>query len=185
MRNLQFRELSLASGTLVMAAVLTLTGCSSSGGTSSPTSSASTATSQPATSSAPATGGPSEPATGAGATAAIKANWVAFFNPKTPTARRIALLEHGDLFAAVIKGQAGSPLAALATARVDKVTLTGTEHAGVVYDILTGGQVALANQNGVAVYEDGIWKVGDESFCGLLKLENGGGSSGLPVRCKS
>ena len=33
---------------------------------------------------------------------------------------------------------------------------------------------ALANQTGTAVYENGIWKVGDISFCQLLKLENNG-----------
>ena len=32
----------------------------------------------------------------------------------------------------------------------------------------------LANQTGTAVYEGGIWKVGDVSFCQLLKLENNG-----------
>ena len=48
-----------------------------------------------------------------------------------------------------------------------------------------GGQSALANQAGVAVLQDGTWKVGLASFCGLLALENGGKTSGLPAACKS
>ncbi|HXP18979.1 MAG TPA: hypothetical protein VN840_04945 [Streptosporangiaceae bacterium] len=185
MHNLQIRELGLASFTLMMAAGMTLTACSS-GGSSSPTSSASSASSQPAASSAPASSAPpgSEPATGAGALAAIKTNWIAFFNAKTPTARRIALLQNGPVFAAVIRAQAGSPLAQLATATVSKVTLTGTDQAGVIYNILASGQVALSDQPGVAVYQNGTWKVGLASFCGLLKIENLGKSKGLPSGCK-
>ena len=37
----------------------------------------------------------------------------------------------------------------------------------------------------MAVYQDGTWKVGLASFCGLLALENGGKTSGLPAACKS
>jgi hypothetical protein len=166
-----------------MAAGITLTACSSGGGSSSPTSSPSSATSQPASSSPPSTGPSSEPASGAGATAAIKANWIAFFNAKTPTARRIALLQDGQLFSAVIKAQASSPLALLASATVSKVTLTGTSQASVTYNILASGQVALPNQSGVAVYQNGTWKVGLASFCGLLRLENAGKSKGLPSGC--
>jgi hypothetical protein len=182
---LQLRELSLASVTLVIAAGMTLTACSggsSSSPTSIPSSAASQPASQPASSSAPPAG--SEPATGAGATAAIKANWVAFFDANTPTARRISLLQDGQLFATIIKAQAGSTLAQLASAKVNSVTMTGADKAGVVYSILAGGQVALPNQSGVAVYQDGVWKVGLASFCGLLKLENAGKSKGLPHVCE-
>lgn len=107
---------------------------------------------------------------------------MAFFSAKTPTARRIALLQNGQLFAPVIRAQAGSPLAQLATAKVTKVTLTGAGKAAVTYDILAGGQTGLSGQSGVAVYQDGLWKVGLASFCGLLRLENGG-SKGLPAGC--
>jgi hypothetical protein len=187
MRNLQFRELSLASATLVLAAGLTLTACSSSGGTGGSTPPASSPATQPAsqpatsppTSSAPATGS-SEPSSGAGAIAAIKANWIAFFSANTPTARRIELLQNGSVFSVIIKAQAGSSLAALASAKVTSVSLTGTDQAGVVYSILVSGQSELGGEHGVAVYQDGIWKVGDASFCGLLTLE---GTSGLPSAC--
>lgn len=162
---------------------MTVTACSSGGSSSSPPATPPSTSAQPPTSSAPATQPSGEPTAGAAAIAAIKANWVAFFNAKTPISRRIALLQNGQLFASVIRAQAGSPLAQLASAKVTKVTLTGTDHAGVTYDILAGGQTGLSGQSGVAVYQDGVWKVGDASFCGLLKLENGGSSKGLPSGC--
>jgi len=46
--------------------------------------------------------------------------------------------------------------------------------ATVSYDITLSGTTALANQTGTAVYQNGTWKVGDVSFCQLLKLENAG-----------
>jgi hypothetical protein len=180
MRDLHFRELSLTSVTLLMAAGMTA--CSSGGG-STGSSPPPVVSSAPATS-APASAPPSgEPASGAGAIAAIKTNWVAFFDAKTPVAKRISLLQNGTLFASLIRAQASSPLALLATAKVSKVTLTGTSQAAVTYDILAGGQVGLSNQAGVAVYQDGTWKVGLASFCGLLRLENGGSSDKLPASC--
>ncbi len=94
------------------------------------------------------------------------------------------MLQDGDKLAAVIKAQSGSSLAATASAKVTHVTLTGTNQASVTYSILVGGQPALPNQQGVAVYQNGIWKVGLVSFCGLLKIENAGKSSGLPAACK-
>ena len=58
--------------------------------------------------------------------------------------------------------------------------------AAVTYTILLDGQPpALTNQPGMAVYQDGTWKVGLASFCGLLSVENSGNTSGLPAACKS
>jgi hypothetical protein len=44
----------------------------------------------------------------------------------------------------------------------------------VTYNVLLSGTTALSNQTGVAAYQNGTWKVGDVSFCGLLTLESGG-----------
>ncbi len=43
----------------------------------------------------------------------------------------------------------------------------------------------MQNQSGVGVYEDGTWKVGVASFCGLLVLENNGIMASLPATCKA
>jgi hypothetical protein len=135
--------------------------------------------------SAPATSAPVSSASAApsgSAAALITANWEKFFNAKTPVAQRVALLQNGSTFASVIKAQAGSGLAATATAKVTKVTMTSANQATVKYTILIGGSPALANQTGVAVKQGGTWKVGVASFCGLLTLENSGKT---PAVCKS
>ena len=181
MQRLYFRESTLVSASLLLAATLALGACSSSGGGSGNTQPATPATSPAAPTSAPASG---EPTSGAGAVSAIEKNWATFFNAKTSTSRRLALLQDGDKLAAVIKAQSTNPLAATASAKVSHVTLTGTDQASVTYSILVSGQAVLSGQQGTAVYQDGVWKVGLASFCALLKLENAGKSSGLPAACK-
>ncbi len=120
-----------------------------------------------------------------GASATIAKNWEAFFSAKTPVAKRLDLLQDGQTFASVIRGQAGTGLASEASAKVTKVTVVSSTQAKVTYTILIGGSPALSNQTGVAVYQDGTWKVGVASFCGLLTVENSGKTSGLPAACKS
>jgi hypothetical protein len=131
---------------------------------------------------------PSTPSTSSAMSAdrnEITANWEAFFNAKTPVAKRVSLLQDGSTFSSIIKSQAGSGLASEATAQVTKVTVISSSQAQVTYSILVSGTPELKNQAGTAVYQDGTWKVGVISFCGLLILENGGSSSSLPAACKS
>ena len=152
-----------------------------------------TGASTPSSSSAaPSSSAPVSTSTSAAATSGnsaaektIAANWVAFFNAKTPTSKRIALLQDGSAFATIIKSQAGSGLAGSASAKVTKVTVTTPTQAKVTYDILVGGQPALSGKTGVAVKQGGTWKVGVASFCGLLALEAGGKTSGLPSACQA
>jgi hypothetical protein len=158
----------------------TLAACGGSG-----TSGSSVSTPPPASSAAPASSPASTSAGGSAADSAIAANWTAFFSAKTPVARRVSLLQDGQAFASVIKSQAGGGLAAAATAKVTKVSVTSPSQATVTYSILVGGQPALSGRTGVAVKQDGTWKVGVASFCGLLALENGGKTAGLPSACAS
>jgi hypothetical protein len=150
---------------------LVLAGCGSSG-PSTPSPNPSSATSSTSSSGSG----------GNAAIAAIKADWEAFFAASTPVSRRVQLLQNGQLFQALIAAQAKSPLAASASAKVTKVSNVTSTQATVTYSILAGGQTALPNQTGVAVYQNGTWKVGDASFCGLLRLEK---TSGLPAACNS
>jgi hypothetical protein len=166
---------------LVCALAAGIAACSS--GSNSSSSGASSSPSSAPSSSAPATS--ASPVSSSGATAAITANWEAFFSPKTPVAKRVSLLQDGQTFESVIKSQAGSGLAASATSKVTKVTVVSPTQAKVTYSILLGGQPALSNQAGVAVKQGGTWKVGVASFCGLLTVENSGKTSGLPAACKS
>jgi hypothetical protein len=155
-----------------------LAACSSGTGTTS-------APSSPAAAAPSASATTSGSSSSTGAEQAITTNWEAFFNPQTPVAKRVSLLQDGQAMSSIISAQAGSGLASQATAKVTKVTVTSPTQAKVTYTILVGGTPALKNQAGVAVYQDGTWKVGLASFCGLLALENSGNTSGLPAACSS
>jgi hypothetical protein len=154
--------------------------CGSSGSSSSTT--PSTSASSTSATSAPASASPSAAASGGNAVAEITANWIAFFNPKTATAKRVSLLQNGQLFASEIRSSASFPGASSASAKVTKVTVTSATQANVTYNILLLGTPVLSNQKGVAVLVGGTWKVGDASFCSLLTLENSGKA---PSVCKS
>jgi hypothetical protein len=167
----------IAAPALGLALAATMAACSSSG--SSATASPSSAPPSSSVASSPAASG-SSPSAGstAGASgdakAQITSNWEAFFDGKTSAAKKISLLQNGQKFATVINAQAGSGLAASAGAKVKTVVVNSPAQATVNYDITLSGATALANQTGTAVYQDGTWKVGDVSFCQLLKIENGG-----------
>jgi hypothetical protein len=157
-------------GACALAAVLAA--CGSSGpshpSTPAPTSPAATSTTSGSTSAA---------------TAAIKANWTTFFNFKTATSKQVALLQNGSDFTSAINGMKSNPIASGANAQVLSVTNVTPSTATVKYNVLLGTAVALPNQTGTAVYEDGTWKVGDASLCGLLGLELK--KSQLPPACSS
>jgi hypothetical protein len=114
---------------------------------------------------------------------AIKTNWTKFFNFKTATSNQVALLQNGSDFTSAINGMKGNPIASGANAKVLSVTNVTPTTATVKYDVLLGTAMALPNQTGTAVYEDGTWKVGDASLCGLLGLELK--KSQLPPACSS
>jgi hypothetical protein len=157
---------------------------SSSGSTPASGSSSAAATSVAPSSAAPAPAS-SAPAGSSAASKVIAANWTAFFSAKTPVARRVSLLQDGQQFASIIKSQAGGGLAAEASAKVTKVAVKSASQATVTYSILVAGQSALAGKTGTAVLQDGTWKVGVASFCGLLALENTGSNTKLPPACGS
>jgi len=172
--HLLARRIALAP-TLAVVLALTVAACSSSSSTSASTSTSSSSA-PAASSSAPSSAAASSPSTGgsSAAVAQITANWEAFFDGKTPAAKKITLLQNGQKFASIINAQAGSSIATGAGAKVTAVVVNSATSATVSYGITLNGASALPNQTGTAVYQDGVWKVGDVSFCDLLKLENGG-----------
>lgn len=120
------------------------------------------------------------PPTGTGTSAApsapsaeaqIRRNWVAFFDGSTPVARRIALLEYRQRFAAVIRVQSKTPIVNRTSAGVGTVSLTSPSRATVVYSVDVGGQPVLKHRHGTAVRVNGTWKVADSSFCALLDVQ--------------
>lgn len=158
------------------------TACGSSGTGSSSTPSAPASSTSAAATPTPTSASPSSTSSMSAADA-IKTNWEMFFNASTPVSKRMMLLEDGSQFPA--SSLAATGLAAEAKAKVLTVTNVTASQATVKYDILLGSTPALKNQTGTAVYQNGTWKVGVASFCGLLTLENGGKTSGLPAPCKS
>ena len=75
------------------------------------------------------------------------------------------------------------PLASGIGAKVTAVTVNSATKATVTYNLTSRpARRLLSNQNGMAVYQDGIWKVGDASLCGLFKLMPGGT---VPSACNS
>ena len=61
-------------------------------------------------------------------------------------AKRVSLLQNGQVFESIIKAQADSALASSATSSVSSVTVESPAQAKVVYSILVGGSPALRNQ---------------------------------------
>jgi hypothetical protein len=161
---------------LCLALALAVAACSSS--SSSSTSSA-PASSAPA-SSAPATS--SSPSGSSAAAAEITANWEKFFDSTTSLSERVALLENGSKFSSAISALSKIPLASGIGAKVTSVTVNSATSATVTYNLVSGSSTLLTGQKGTAVYQDGTWKVGDASLCGLFKLIPGGT---LPAACNS
>lgn len=178
----------LRQSLLACALFAALAACSSSSSSSSAAAPATTAASSAPASSPPAGTSASSPAAAATETAtqkAIAANWTAFFDPKEPAAKRIALLEDGQQLAPALSGLAKSSTAAETTAKVVSVTVASATQAKVTYDILLSGTPALTNQSGTAILQDGTWKVSVGSFCALLTVQAAGNTKSLPAACKS
>ena len=167
-----------------LALAAAITACSSSSSSSS--SSTPVASSAPATTASAATPASSSSGGGSAATvAAIKTNWEAFFNSSTPTAKRVLLLENGSQFAAAIAAFSASPLASAVSSTVDSVTLTSSSKANVKYDLTAAGTAVATGQTGTSVLQNGVWKVGDDVFCGLLKQGASLLNIKVPAACNS
>jgi hypothetical protein len=159
---------------------LAITACSSSGSSSSSTA----ATSAPAATTSAATAS-SSAAAGGSAVAQITANWEAFFNPATPNAKRVLLLENGAQFASAISAFSASPLAQAVSSKVDSVAVTSATKANVKYDLTAAGTAVATGQTGTSVLQNGVWKVGDDVFCGLLKEGASLLNISVPAACNS
>jgi hypothetical protein len=161
---------------LGLALALAVSACSSSSSSSSSSSASSATSSSAPVSSAPVSSGNSA------AVAEITTNWEKFFNASTPLSQRVALLENGSSFSSAIDSFSNLPLANGIGAKVTGVTVTSATMATVTYSIVSGSTTLLGGQSGTAVYQDGMWKVGDASLCNLFKLIPGGS---VPAACSS
>ena len=171
---------------LGLALAAAISACSS-GSSSSSTPGASASDVAPTQTASPAAGSPSPASTATGSAAAvaeITANWNTFFNPKTPNSKRVQLLQNGSDFTAALSAFTSSPLATAVTSKVDSVTLTSATEATVKYDLSALGQTVASGATGTAVLQNGVWKVGDTVFCGLLsEAKSAGISIPVPAAC--
>ncbi|MFD9729992.1 hypothetical protein [Streptomyces sp. NPDC059072] len=115
----------------------------------------------------PVADGPADPAA---ATAQIEKNWAVFFDPKSTTEQKAAVLEHGDFLEPLLGGLAKLPQADKVSVKVTNVTFTSPTQATVTYDLLVSGTPAMSANKGIAVLDDGVWKVSLKSLCGLIEL---------------
>jgi hypothetical protein len=115
----------------------------------------------------------------AAAKAEIKSAYQKFFSGKTSIPDRVAVLQDGPKFKALVTSFANNPFAKNVSVVVSSVTLQGQDKAKVVYTVNLGG-AGLPKQTGTAVLQNGTWKVGDASLCKLVALQ---GST--PSVCKS
>jgi hypothetical protein len=166
---------------LALALAASMAACSSSSSSSSSAASSATASS---TASSPAASSPAVASASAtddaAAVAEITANWEKFFSASTSTSERAALLQNGGSFATAISALAKLPLASGLGSKVTAVTLTSATTAAVTYNIVSGSTSLLSGQKGTSVYQDGTWKVGDPSLCGLIRL-----TGSVPAACNS
>ena len=176
---MRFRILArrMAAPALGLALAATVAACSSSSTSSAAGAPSSAASAPSSAASSPGTGSTAD------AAAQITANWEKFFAASTPVTEKVKLLQNGTALESAIKTFANFPLASGIGAKVTNVTVTSPTKAAVTYNLTSsGGSALLSNQKGVAVYQDGTWKVGDQSLCGLFRLIPGGT---VPAACNS
>jgi hypothetical protein len=161
---------------LALALAAAVAACSSS---SSSSSSSASATSAPASSAASSSSAPAA-TNNTGAVAQITANWEKFFASSTPVSEKVTLLQNGPALEPAISGL--TSLVSGLGSKVTSVTVNSATSATVVYNLTAAGSNLLSNQTGKAVYENGVWKVGDATLCGLLHLVPGGS---VPAACSS
>jgi hypothetical protein len=137
-------------------------------------------------SAAPASAAPAATAPAAANTVAaaalIAANWEKVFNGSTPAWQKISLVQNGRTLTTAIGDSRKWP--SELGSYVLAVRLDSAASAAVTYTIAVSGfsEPALSGLTGTAVYQNGVWKVGDVSLCAVLKLVPGGP---VPSGCSS
>ena len=111
---------------------------------------------------------------------AIASAWQRFFAGATPASQKVALLQNGQRYAAIVRAESRIPFVKAVAAKVASVTVTSPTAATVKYSILAEGVTVLSGLTGQAVKQAGVWKVGTKSFRELLSLEKKGSSPSSP-----
>ncbi|MEU9164609.1 hypothetical protein AB0D29_30595 [Streptomyces sp. NPDC048424] len=139
------------------------------GGQGAPAPPAAVAPAVPGNPGVPAADGPADPAA---AKEQIEKNWAAFFDPETPVKEKADLLQHGEMIAMLLGLFGTDPDSPDTAVEISDITFTSPTEAKVTYDLLVSGVPALEESKGVAVLDDGVWKVSLKSLCGLIDLSD-------------
>lgn len=159
---------------LGLSIIFALAGCSS-GSSSGPSTGTSTPPSTPPTTAAPVATG----AAGiAAAKAQIKTNWATFFNSATPHSTAVKLLQNGANLGPAVKFAArlAKKEKLKEAAKVTQIGFPTPTTATIIYNLYGNkkgtetGTPLLANSNGQAVLDGGVWKVAQITFCTLVDL---------------
>jgi hypothetical protein len=112
--------------------------------------------------------------TPAEAKAEITKAWETFFNPAIPSEQKSDIVENYAGLKPLLDEQKNNPQAQMIKAAVKDVTLQGEANATVTYDIVNTqtNEPLLPNASGQAVKQGGKWKVSQQTFCSLLKLQD-------------
>ncbi|MFG2513518.1 hypothetical protein [Streptomyces sp. NPDC048584] len=112
----------------------------------------------------------SAPADRAAAEKEIRQNWEKFFDPATPVDEKKKLLQNGELLGPVLEVFSGDNRAGQVKAEVTEIAFTSPTEADVTFTLTLRGATALPDASGVAVDDDGTWKVSVKSLCALVQL---------------
>ncbi|MDQ0747417.1 hypothetical protein QF034_001648 [Streptomyces africanus] len=158
---------------LILALAPVLAACSDDNGGGSSGSTPPTPTAE-RTTSAPA----SAPADRAAAETEIRQNWQKFFDPKTSTEDKQAVLENGDRMGPVLKAFSGDERGGQVQAKVTGIEFTSATEADVTYTLTLKGATVLPDASGTAVEQNGTWKLSAKTLCALVQLS--GNASPVP-----
>jgi len=119
-------------------------------------------------------GGGDKKQTPAEAKAEITKVWETFFNPAIPTEEKKDIVENYAALKPILDEQKNNPQAQQIKAAVKDVTLNGETSATVGHDIVSTqtNEPLLPNASGQAVRIDSKWKVSQQTFCSLIKLQD-------------
>ncbi|MFI1420532.1 hypothetical protein ACH4VX_21595 [Streptomyces sp. NPDC020731] len=112
----------------------------------------------------------SAPANQEAAEQEIRQNWEKFFDPRTPVDEKKKLLQNGELLGPVLEAFSGDNRVGQVKAEVTEIAFTSPTEADVTFTLTLRGATALPDASGVAVDDDGTWKVSVKSLCALVRL---------------
>jgi hypothetical protein len=103
--------------------------------------------------------------------AAVTKAYTTFFSGTETVAQAEAAIQNGPKLAASIATQAKNPTAKSLSVTVTSVALKNANVANVIFTLNSNGSPLLSNTPGLAVKQNGVWKIAAQTYCGLVASE--------------